>query len=163
MERILVFSDTHGQTSKVKKIITSIPDVTGVIHLGDVLKDVYSLEKEFEKIPFYYVAGNNDYLSDVPDEKVIEISGVRMFITHGHRYISFFSNSDRLMYRGMEENASIVLYGHTHVSMYKKIDGMIIANPGSITYPRGSEAGYGIIEIENGKATYANVPVEYFF
>jgi putative phosphoesterase len=63
----------------------------------------------------------------------------------------------------MEENASIVLYGHTHVSMYKKIDGMIIANPGSITYPRGSEAGYGIIEIENGKATYANVPVEYFF
>ncbi len=159
MERILVFSDTHGDISKAKKIIENMPGVTGIIHLGDILRDVYSLEKEYTHIPIYYVAGNNDSFSDVPSEKLITVDGFKIFMTHGHKYIGFFSNSDRLIYKGLEVGADIVLYGHTHMSIYKKENGMIIANPGSLTYPRGSEESYGIIEIENGNLSYANITV----
>lgn len=159
MERILVFSDTHGETSKLKKIIDGLPGVTGIIHLGDILRDAYYLEKEYPNIPIYFVAGNNDSFSDVPSEKLITLSGFKIFITHGHKYIGFFSNSDRLIYKGLEVGADMILYGHTHMSKFKKENGMIIANPGSLTYPRASEAGYGIIEIENGKIFYANITV----
>ncbi len=162
MERLLVFSDTHGNISKAKKIVEQLPGVTGIIHLGDILRDVYALEKEFCDIPIYYVAGNNDYFSDVPTEKLLQICGFKIFITHGHKYISAFSGCDRLIYKGMEMNADIVLYGHTHMSVYKKEEGMIIANPGSLTYPRASEASYGVIEIEDGNIAYVNIAVEGF-
>jgi len=163
MERILVFSDTHGNISKAVKVIENIYGVTGIIHLGDILRDVYALEKNFPDIPLYYVAGNNDAFSEVKSEKLIEIAGIKIFITHGHKYISLFSNSDRLIYKGLEEGADMVLYGHTHIPVYKKTDGMIVANPGSLTYPRASEASYGIIEIEDGRISYSNIAVESFF
>ena len=159
MERILVFSDTHGEVSKAKKIVEGMPGVTGIIHLGDILRDAYALEKEYPNIPLHYVAGNNDSFSDVPSEKLIEIGGFKIFITHGHKYTGFFSNSDRLIYKGLEVGADVILYGHTHMCAYKKENGLIIANPGSLTYPRGSEAGYGIIEIEGEKIFYANITV----
>ncbi len=163
MERILVFSDTHGDISRVRKIIDSISGVTGIIHLGDILRDVYALEKEYPDMPLYYVSGNNDSFSEVPSEKVIDIESFKIFITHGHKYTGFFSNSNSLVYKGLEVGADMVLYGHTHMNSYKKSDGMIVANPGSLTHPRGSEASYGIIEIEDGKLSYANITVDYFF
>ncbi len=163
MERILVFSDTHGDISKAEKIIGSIDGVTGIIHLGDILRDAYAIEKNHPDIPLYYISGNNDSFSGVDSEKIIAVGGIKIFITHGHKYISLFSGNDRLIYKGLELGCDIVLYGHTHSSFYKKENGMIIANPGSLAYPRGSGASYGIIEIEDGKAYYANIAVETFF
>lgn len=161
MERILVFSDTHGDISRAKEIISHTPGVTGVIHLGDIERDFIALRKEFDRIPFYGVVGNNDFFSSMEKEQLIIIKEKRIFLTHGHYYIRGFSNIDSLIYRGMELKADIVLFGHTHVSVYDKNDGMIVANPGSLTSPRMGERSYGVIEIENGKLSYANIPVLY--
>ena len=153
MERILVFSDTHGQTTKVKKIISSIPDVTGVIHLGDVLRDVYALEKEFEKIPFYYVAGNNDYFSDLPREMIVKLGKYKALVTHGHAYYVNMGY-DHLVREARKRKVDMVIYGHTHRPVITEENGIKVLNPGSLTYPRqeGRKYTYIIMEIdENGE------------
>ena len=161
MERILVFSDTHGNIERAKTIIAQTPGVTGVIHLGDIERDFMALRKKFETIAFYGVRGNNDFFSSLEKEQLLTIQGKKIFLTHGHNYIRSFYDIDSLVYRGLELKADIVLFGHTHVSAYHKIDGMIVANPGSLTSPRTGERSYGVIEIEDTKLSYANIPVLY--
>lgn len=161
MIRILVFSDTHGDTSRASEIIKNTPGVNGVIHLGDIERDYIKLKKEFENIPFYGVVGNNDLFSSLKKEELLKIGEKNIFITHGHEYIRGYSNIDSLIYKGMEENADVVLFGHTHVPLFEKESNMLIANPGSLTLPRVGDRSYGVIEIENGKIGYANIPVLY--
>ena len=48
-----------------------------------------------------------------------------------------------------DNNVDIVVYGHTHIPVYKKIDNIIFINPGSTTYPRGSsKCSFGILTLD---------------
>ena len=41
--RLLVISDTHGDISKVCKVVNEIKDlIDGIIHLGDIVEDAAS-------------------------------------------------------------------------------------------------------------------------
>ncbi len=156
MERILVFSDTHGDYGEALDIFDRILGVTGVIHLGDYVKDAEKIENYVYPVPVYFVSGNNDYMSPFPSEKIIELGGKRIFLTHGHRYVSY-SDISRLITEGERQKADIVLYGHTHIPFYERKNGIIYANPGSISHPRNSDESYGVLEIENGKTGYSNI------
>lgn len=158
MKRILVFSDTHGVVKYAIQIIKNTPGVDGVIHLGDIERDYRELVKEFPDIPFYGVRGNNDFMSSLEKECLLEIEEKKIFITHGHEYIRGFSNIDSLVYKGNELGADMVFFGHTHIPFFEKENGLIVANPGSLTLPRMGERSYGVIEIENGKIGYVNIP-----
>ena len=58
---------------------------------------------------------------------------------------------DSLFRLAEDENCSIVLCGHTHVSKIVKEGNITLMNPGSISRPRDSHCSYGIIEIEDNK------------
>ena len=154
MERILVLSDTHGNTDKAIKIFDSIAGITAVIHLGDSVKDAMQIENYVYPVPVYYVPGNNDFFYYDKRVKTFEISNKTFVITHGHLY-----NLDSLKELSCEADADIVLFGHTHRPYYEKDGDVIFANPGSTTYPRGADASYGIAEIdkETGKLSYCNI------
>ena len=156
MERILIFSDTHGNTDNAFRVIDSIIGVTGIIHLGDCIRDAERIENSVYPILVYSVSGNNDFAYGIPSEKLIEICGKRIFMTHGHMYISA-KGIDRLKETAFIKKADIVLFGHTHKPYYEKENSIIFANPGSISRPRYSEASYGVLEIENGKIGYSNI------
>ena len=71
----------------------------------------------------------------------ITINNVKITLTHGHIY-----NRNNLP----EECGQIFLYGHTHVGSIEKIGDRIIANPGSISKPRGGSCkSYITIDEEN--------------
>ncbi|MGF1694984.1 phosphodiesterase [Vibrio lamellibrachiae] len=64
-------------------------------------------------------------------------SGQRMFITHGHLY-----NSTK---RPPLKINDLMAFGHTHIPVAEKDDGIILFNPGSVTFPRdGHPASYGL-------------------
>ncbi len=45
------------------------------------------------------------------------------------------------------ERGDILMFGHTHVPVLKKEDGVIYLNPGSISYPKsGSPASFALFE-----------------
>lgn len=145
--KIGVISDTHRYTSIISKAIEVFDKPDLIIHLGDNVQDICSIEK-FYKGRIINVRGNCDFSTDVPEERIEDIAGKRFFITHGHRYDVKYDIL-RIKYRAMELNADVVLFGHSHVSMIDYDEGIWFINPGSPSYPRDGSRSVAVIKIEN--------------
>lgn len=147
--KILVLSDTHGDTNKAEEAIRANNEINLIIHLGDYFRDAQKLSNLFPDIPIEYIYGNSDFMIDnIPAEKMLEVCGKRIFLTHGHRY-SVKWDYDRLYRKAEELKADMILFGHTHIPDIVKKDRFYLLNPGSTSDPRDdSDESYAIIEIE---------------
>ena len=150
--KILVISDTHGDITHAEKAIRANKGIDLIIHLGDYFRDAQKLSEIFPDIPMEYIYGNSDFMvGDAMAEKLLEVCGKRIFITHGHRY-SVKWDYEKLYAKAQEQHADILLFGHTHIPEIIQKDNYYIVNPGSISEPRGiSEESYAIIEIADGR------------
>jgi uncharacterized protein len=149
--KILVMSDTHGDIKKAEEAIRKNKDVNLVVHLGDYFRDAMKLAEIFPDIPVEYIYGNSDFMiEDVPAEKLLEISGRKIFITHGHRY-SVKWDYEKLHRKAKDMHVDLLLFGHTHVADIVKNGRYSLVNPGSISDPRGGDYNetYAIIDIED--------------
>ena len=133
--KVLVFSDSHGNIKNMEKAINMFNNIDTIIHLGDYVEDIEKIKKNYKDKLFIQVAGNNDF-TDIPNEKLININGYKVFITHGHEYNVYFG-IDRLYYRLREIGVNVALYGHSHKPLSFFEDDFLILNPGSISFPRG--------------------------
>lgn len=152
MIKLLVISDTHGDTSLAEKVLEKHQDADIVVHLGDYLRDAERLHELYPEIRFEVVCGNCDYVGgDIPMEKLLELEGQRVLLTHGHRY-SVKWGIERLRAKAHYENIQLLLFGHTHICHTEYGPGYILLNPGSISEPRGSNKGtYAVVLIDNAK------------
>lgn len=153
--KLLIISDTHRAIINPLNVLKKInKKINGVIHLGDGADDVTKLKNNYPELEFYNICGNCDFGSNIEQEKVIDLNGKRIFITHGHIYSVDFG-LDRIYYAAQEKNADICLFGHTHKPLIEYADNILIMNPGSISKPRSSNiCSYGIIDIsDNGIIT----------
>ena len=136
-KKVLVISDTHGRTKYLEKILPLVQPIDQLLHLGDVGNDVDYIEVIAE-CPCCFVAGNNDYYSDLPRERLIKLNGVSIFMTHGHyHYVN--ARKDFIKSAAVQRGADIALFGHTHVPYLVEQDGILVANPGSISLPRQAD------------------------
>ena len=136
--KALIFSDSHGDTMNMRRTIEKCADVNYVFFLGDGIRDVEKIKENFPDKIFYCVRGNNDWMSmleNYSDERIIEIEGKRILLTHGHKYNVKYTEQN-LFYKAISENIDIVLFGHTHTpyEQYFSTDdgGVNMFNPGSI-------------------------------
>ena len=150
--KILVFSDTHGYLDSAEHVLKRIGGrMDMVFHLGDHDEDARELQKEFPKLPFHVVKGNNDYGIDTPSQKLVRAGGKTLLLTHGHKQRVHW-NPDTISYWAEEQGADVVLFGHTHVPLWDDGGRVALFNPGSISLPRGGMPTFGILTIENGRA-----------
>jgi uncharacterized protein len=148
--KLLLISDSHGFTHNIIKAITLNPDVDMIIHLGDFLHDILSVAKSYKALKFEYVPGNNDW-SSYPKEKVIDVEGSRILITHGHLY-GVKQGYNGLISLAESNQANAVFFGHTHLPDEIYSDHLLLLNPGSIGLPTGNNRPtYCIVEISGGK------------
>ena len=149
--KIGVVSDTHGFSRYAKEALLDMDDLDLIIHLGDYIRDALELEKELG-VRVEYVRGNCDYNEvNVEEEKIIEVEGKKIFITHGHLY-DIKSSLNKIFYKGQELNCDIILFGHSHVPTKVIEQDILILNPGSPFIPRGgSDKSIGFIEIVDGE------------
>ena len=145
MERILVVSDTHGRIDNCIRLMENVP-FGKIFHLGDTVRDALLLGKAFPDSELIYVKGNNDPFG-ATSESVIEISGKKIFICHGHTY-SVSSDLLRLSLAATEKGADVALFGHTHRKEDTEYNGVRLFNPGSASLPRDNKASVGIMEID---------------
>lgn len=145
--KIGVVSDTHGYTESTVDALNSIDNLSLIIHLGDYIRDARIIKKEMD-IEVVYVKGNCDYLEDgIAEDKLLEVGGKKIFITHGHNY-GVKNGLTTLFFRGKEVDADIILYGHSHMSTKLTHEDILIFNPGSPNEPRsGSKSTIGLIEL----------------
>jgi putative phosphoesterase len=144
--KILAFSDSHHDISGLQYPIQSeSPDI--VIHLGDNVDDALRAQKMFPDIIFHVVKGNCDFNS-IDSEKTLELTNYNFFITHGHKY-SVKSTFKRVVAKGIDQKADIILFGHTHKAYIQKQNGVWIINPGSSSslQTRDLTPSYSKIEI----------------
>ena len=159
--RLLIGSDIHGRLGPAKKfsslILSYRPD--RVLLLGDYLyagprnapsPDYNPIEvsKIINKWADRIVAvkGDCDSRADqsvlrfnmLEDCRVLDLAGRKADLIHGDLLTSDIVDVER---------GDILMFGHTHVPVLKKEDGVIYLNPGSISYPKsGSSASFALFE-----------------
>lgn len=139
--RILVLSDSHGDTAALLKAYEQQPGAELVIFLGDGERDVNMLPTDK---PLIKVRGNCDFYSELPEFVVDEEKGVRLYCTHGYReYVKYGTSA--LIEAARSNGAHIALYGHTHQPVTSYTDGIYLVNPGS-----ARQGSYAVIDITDG-------------
>lgn len=161
--KLLVISDSHLHPGNIRRALAaqaSRPDA--VLFLGDGLADVADIE--LGEIPFIAVRGNCDIFNfggDAmpPCERTVNLDGRNIFMLHGHTR-GVENGPERAIDAAVEHDASLLLYGHTHVKYHNYLPAgtqlafrtlehdLYIFNPGSIGTPRdGGEPSYGVVEL----------------
>ncbi len=144
--KVLIFSDSHGKTVPMCRAIEEeAPD--HVLHLGDYARDADFLRETYPHLPVTNVPGNCDYGNTAPESCTLTLDGIRVFMTHGHRYQVKYMYL-RAIYAALEQDAQILLFGHTHRAECFEEKGLWALNPGA-----AGQGSYGLLEIENSKFT----------
>ncbi len=130
--KILIVSDTHGNCDALERVLLIESPADLLIHLGDVCSDEDYIEA-IAKCPTVIIAGNNDILTHLPRTRALKIGDCRIHMEHGHR---FYMGRDMIVRDAKDLGVNIMMYGHTHVPVLEKVDGIWLVNPGSLTYPR---------------------------
>ena len=161
--KILIISDIHGSSYYAEKIkeIEEREKPDQIILLGDLyyhgprndltqeynpMKVAGILNDFTDKIRA--VRGNCDaevdeMISDFKLESQIQmqVNGKNVFFSHGHVY-----DMDNVPDKSIE----IMFYGHYHTGFIQEVNGIIFANPGSISLPKNNtEHSYIIFDEEN--------------
>lgn len=141
--RILVISDTHGDSNTLHRVILSQPKAQVVIHLGDGADDMDDERFLYPEKMFLQVRGNCDWGSALPPVGQIQLENRKIFYTHGNLYNVKY-NLDEIKLAARLQKADILLFGHTHVPYTEFDKGLYVMNPGSL---RGMDATCGILDL----------------
>ena len=155
MQRIMIVSDTHRRHGNLAEAIYNEGHLDMLIHLGDV-EGEEEVIKSIAGCETIFIAGNNDFFSQLDREKEIELGGKKIWLTHGHNYyvsLDLKVIEQEAVARGMD----IVMFGHTHRPLIQIEDELTFINPGSISYPRQADkrCTYIMLEIDdNGEMSF---------
>ena len=84
------------------------------------------------------------------DHILMRINGKMFYFTHGHKY-----NIEKIPY----EDFDVMMYGHIHQGFIEEKEGIVFANPGSISLPKGCSA-HSYIVIEEDRIVLKDVEGE---
>ncbi|MBT1247589.1 MULTISPECIES: phosphodiesterase [unclassified Thermosipho (in: thermotogales)] len=163
--KILVVSDTHGSLENWKKI-NIVQEVDEIFHLGDILYhgprnplpegyDPKNLAEELKNHKINYIRGNCDAdvdlkvlgVQEMPKQSIEYFGKVPVYLFHGE---VIENDGFDLISFAKKHNVKVVLHGHTHIPKIEEIDGIIVANPGSLSLPKGGfPPTYMVIEKNN--------------
>ncbi len=153
--KLLLISDVHGDFQTMEKIIEANQDADFKFFMGDFQTNKYAEQELANKFDFV-VMGNNDHPGISDKELLVELDGIKIYMTHGDRFFTFkeYVSKDKLAKVAEQHGATLALHGHDHKASISQHGSVTVFNPGSPSYPRfGSKASYGIIEIDNGEIT----------
>jgi len=151
MTKWLIVSDNHSEQGILFNVINQHDDIDVAIHLGD--SELAYDDSELSH--FYKVKGNTDFYPEFPNEQIIDIRGIKAFLTHGHLY-SVNRTRMNIAQQAKASDCQFAFYGHTHVAKHEVISGVHVINPGSISQSRSDiEETYAelLIDETNQSAT----------
>ena len=116
-----VISDTHGLLRPEAEKYLEGSDI--IIHAGDI--GTIELISKLKRIaPIYAIRGNVDkenWPDEFPETMELEILDKRIFIIHNINEFNI----------GNEKNYDIIISGHSHKPLIKKMNDILYLNPGS--------------------------------
>jgi uncharacterized protein len=144
-----LISDTHipERADKIpEKVFEVFKDVDMIMHAGDLVSKEVLMELE-KVAPTICVQGNMDrmYGQKLPKREIITVENFTVGLDHGEVYPR--GDTQQLKYIGMEMGVDVLVTGHTHTPFIKKLENMVLLNPGSPTVPRMSDPTVMLVNV----------------
>ena len=161
--KLVIASDIHGSEYWMKRVVEAFNNEKADMLL--LLGDIYNhgprnpLPKDYAPMKvaeilnsltdkLMVVKGNCDSEVDqmisefsFVNEAMVCVDGNRIYATHGHIF-----NKDHMPVNCGE----VLVYGHFHVCFIERINGVVVANPGSAALPK-QNTSHAYIVVENNK------------
>ena len=150
-----LISDTHVSQKRgalSPRILEDFENVDLIIHVGDITHQKVLDELE-QSAPVIAVKGNNDKL-DLNETETIEIGNLKIVINHGTR---LSSDLGKLYDFAVENDADILITGHTHRPHLMVKNNVTFINPGSSNRPIKSDASIAILNINEKYSLISNI------
>lgn len=145
LPKIMILSDIHGGYYNLDRALDYFEKqkFERLFVLGDLFgysfdeTDDVILERIRSVPDSIIVRGNCDGWLDCEDRRELKIDGVRITLTHGHKYP---------ITELMKTDADIICVGHSHIPAIRRYNGKIILNPGSVARSRSGPDSFATIE-----------------
>ena len=150
--RVGVLSDTHIHSFNIgiefaKKLMNGpFSDVDVILHAGDhVHPDLGSC---FYPVPWYGVRGNMDSQHDnLPVQRIVKLADSRIGMVHGWGTLNGIEK--RVLNSFFGEDIDVLVFGHSHRPVCRKVGSILLFNPGSPTDRRSAPFhSVGILDID---------------
>ena len=146
--RIGVISDSHGNQRLVEEALSQMGEIDALFHAGDY---EFGFDPDEYPYPVYVAKGNcdpYDYFSQ--EGQTVSLAEIKIFLTHGDLYDARRKIAG-LKAAAQQEDAQVVIYGHSHIAFSHQEDGILFLNPGSLARPRSTMGrSYAILTVNNG-------------
>ncbi|MBV7504554.1 metallophosphoesterase [Bacillus sp. sid0103] len=149
--KIVVLSDTHlpkRAKGLPPRLIEELVHADLIIHAGDLQTiDVYIELKSYANVVGVFGNVDGDEIKDLfPENRVIEVCGFKIGITHGHGKGKTTEKRAILAFEG--EKLDCLIFGHSHIPIKKSENGILLFNPGSPTDKRRQKKfSFGVMNI----------------
>lgn len=141
-------SDTHMPERLAKlpdSLATVFAEVDFILHAGDV-GELWVLDELSQIAPIFAVFGNDeseDAQRELPRQQVVVVNGVRILMWHSHfldraeemasrKGDDFYPKLQRSVDRAKSAEAQIAVFGHWHIPLVYRHEGVLVINPGGI-------------------------------
>ncbi|PNU18809.1 metallophosphoesterase [Geothermobacter hydrogeniphilus] len=130
------FSDLAEADAAIGELLAGcFADVDLVLHAGD-LGPPEALFC-FAPLPVLAVRGNTDTgHADLPSQRLLTLDGVRIGLVHGWGAAAGLETRVIRHFDGQE--LDLLIFGHSHVPVCTRRNGLLLFNPGSLNRPRSS-------------------------
>ena len=152
--RVGLISDTHIPQAEKElpvEVVRAFQGVDLILHAGDIVSG--RVLARLEESGVIAVCGNmDDYevAGSLPQARIVEASGKKIGLIHG--WGSREGLEWRILRRFEDPMPDIIVYGHSHVPFWDRVDGVLMFNPGSAaTGGYRSTGTVGLIEIEGDR------------
>ena len=129
--KILVISDSHGDTASFDSAVRRHRSADVIVFCGDGHRDLQTIRAAHRNKAYIAVAGNCDWYCDLPLVQQSELCSKKIIVTHGHMF-GVKNGYSRITNFGHQNNADILLFGHTHKQFCTVDGGMLLLNPGAM-------------------------------
>lgn len=142
---LTVIGDTHGRDDHrlTDRTLDAVREASLVLHVGDFTTTAVYDAIAAEATDLVAVHGNNDepaLVERLPAVATFEWEGNRVLATHGHE-----QTDTGIGMLARQEEADLVVVGHSHRPGIERLDGVTLLNPGSYAQPRGYEPAHAEI------------------
>ena len=108
--KVLIISDTHGNTENPRKIIETEKPFEILVHCGDIEGPISTITGDFPDYEVKIVRGNCDFGNQYPVDEEFRVGPFSIWVNHGTDYnVKYDEKLEALKREAKKRNADIVL------------------------------------------------------
>ncbi|MCE3550831.1 metallophosphatase family protein [Pseudonocardia sp. RS11V-5] len=183
-----IVADAHGNAAAFDRALGELAsEADALLVAGDAFSDhrfSNDIVRAIREAEALYVLGNHElsflgpggvraresarvsrtelaYVEAASTELRCTIGGLRLLMVHGSPfppYARYVDPESTEFERAGELDADLVVLGHTHLPMARRVGPTLIVNPGSVGMSdqpaRGEQVGYAMVDTDSGEVTF---------